>query len=107
MANGTPADALPVTALVPDRPGEPIVIYEPQAALRIAIVERDFVGLLDTSWDVPGIYCLLYPINGGGRFEIYVGKAPMGLRNRVSQHVAGKADGWVRGRDQPRYHTRL
>jgi len=87
-SDATPPDALPVTALVPDHPGEPIVIYEPQAALRIAIVERDFVGHLDNSWDVPGIYCLLYPISQSGEFEIYIGKAPMGPRNRVSQHVA-------------------
>lgn len=96
MKNGTPSDVLPVTALVPEGVGEPIVIYDPQAALRLAIVERDHVGRLDSSWDVPGLYCLLYPISGEGEFEIYIGKAPMGLRNRVGSHVAGKVDGWVR-----------
>jgi hypothetical protein len=91
-----PRDALPITALVPDAPGEPIVIYEPQAALRIAIAERDFVGVLDNTWEIAGVYCLLYPISATGDFKVYVGKAPMGLRSRVSSHVAGKADGWVR-----------
>lgn len=93
---GRPPDVFPITALVPDAPGEPIVIYEPQAALRIAIAERDFIGALDSSWEIAGVYCLLYPISASGEFQVYVGKAPMGLRGRVSSHVAGKADGWVR-----------
>ena len=93
---GRPPDAFPITALVPDTPGDPIVIYEPQAALRIAIAERDFIGALDSSWEIGGVYCLLYPISASGEFQVYVGKAPMGLRGRVSTHVAGKADGWVR-----------
>jgi hypothetical protein len=39
---------------------------------------------------------LLYPIAADGEFQIYISKAPMGMRHRVSSHVAGKVDGWVR-----------
>jgi hypothetical protein len=94
--NSRHSDAFPITALVPDTPGEPIIIYEPQAALRIAIAEREFVGFLDSSWEIAGVYCLLYPISANGEFQVYIGKAPMGLRGRVSSHLSGKVDGWVR-----------
>jgi Restriction Enzyme Adenine Methylase Associated len=96
MAANKPRDAFPITALIPEGVGRPIVVYEPQAALRLAIVDRDFVNLLDDTWDVPGVYCLLYPIPGTGKFQIYIGKAPAGMRNRIQNHVLGKVDGWIR-----------
>jgi Restriction Enzyme Adenine Methylase Associated len=96
VATNKARDALPITALIPEAVGRPIIVYDPQAALRLAIVDHDFVGLLDDTWDVPGVYCLLYPVAGDGTFQIYVGKAPSGMRNRIGSHVAGKVDGWVR-----------
>lgn len=96
MATNKAQDALPITALIPETVGRPIIVYDPQAALRLAIVDHDFVGLLDDTWDVPGVYCLLYPVAGDGTFQIYVGKAPSGMRNRIGNHVLGKVDGWIR-----------
>ncbi len=43
-------DMLPITVLVPESPGPPILVYDLQAALRIAIVERSSVSLLDETW---------------------------------------------------------
>lgn len=96
MATNRTQDLLPITALIPEAVGRPIIVYDNQAALRLAIVDHDFVSLLDDAWDVPGIYCLLYPVAGDGTFQIYIGKAAAGMRNRISNHVLGKIDGWVR-----------
>ena len=89
-------ETFPVTALIPEVVGRPIVIFDSQAALRLAIVDKDFASLLDSSWEVAGIYCLLYPVAGDGTFQIYVGKAPAGMRSRIMNHVTSKLDGWVR-----------
>ena len=87
-------ETLPITALIPEAAKSPIVIYESHAALRMAIAERHSIsGLVD--WDLPGVYCLLYPVAADGTFPIYVGQAPSGLRGRVFQHVSKKED-WIR-----------
>jgi hypothetical protein len=43
-------------------------------------------------WDVPGVYILLNALDGNGAYGAYVGKAPSGLRSRVTQHVSKKED---------------
>ena len=100
----TQVEALPITALIPESATSPIILYDPQAALRMALVERDCVSSLDDSWDASGVYVLLFPAAVAGRelldaetgkLKVYVGDAAQGLRNRVSQHVSGKED-WVR-----------
>jgi hypothetical protein len=89
-------DALPITILVPESIRRPMVAYDSQAALRIAIVERDYVGFLDDAWDTAGIYFLLWPVpDVDERLPVYVGEAAQGLRKRIGQHVLGK-DGWQR-----------
>jgi hypothetical protein len=96
MATPAGTDALPITVLVPESASRPIVIYDSQAALRLAIVERQGVSFLDDSWAGPGIYFLLWPIpDVDKRLPVYVGEAAQGLRKRISQHVASK-DGWHR-----------
>ena len=85
-----PADSLPLRVLVPDNGIEPTIIYDESAALVMAVIDREGVRRLDTTWDVPGIYVLLHVLDGDGLFGAYVGKAPNGLKSRVSQHVAGK-----------------
>ena len=87
-------EALPITALIPETAKSPIVIYESHAALRMAIVERNSIAAL-ADWDLPGVYCLLYPVAADETFPIYVGQAPSGLRTRVLQHV-GKKEDWIR-----------
>ena len=87
-------DRLPFTCLVPDGPGV-IDIYDQTAALRIAVVERDAVHWLSEAWDVPGAYLLLDRPDADGTWSAYVGKAPSGLKSRVSSHVRHK-DSWCR-----------
>ena len=66
-------EALPITALIPETAKSPIVIYESHAALRMAITERHSISGL-TDWDLPGVYCLLYPVAADETFPIYVGQ---------------------------------
>lgn len=89
-------DASPFTVLVPQTPREPVVIYNNQAALRMALVEKESLLLLDADWDVPGLYLLLYPRAADATFDLYVGKASTGgLKSRLPAHVKGK-ESWVR-----------
>ena len=89
-------DLLPLTALVPETAGEPIVIFDRHAALRIAIVERAGVKNLASEWDSPGNYILLDHKNDSGDFGTYVGQAATGgVRSRLLQHVKSK-EHWQR-----------
>lgn len=88
-------DALPVTALLASEPGVPVVVFDSNAALRMAVVDRQSVFGLDESWDTPGVYLLLDPVALDGAYGVYVGKAPAGLRTRLRQHLKGK-DHWAR-----------
>jgi hypothetical protein len=88
-------DALPVTALLASEPGVPVVVFDSNAALRMAVVDRQSVDGLDDSWDAPGVYLLLDPVALDGAYGVYVGKAPAGLRARLTQHLKSK-DHWAR-----------
>jgi len=92
-----PLDDLPLTVLVPASARRPIVMYDPQGALRLAVVEQDCASALDDSWDSAGVYVLLWPPVDGADHQpkVYVGQAAQGLRKRIGQHVAGKL-GWHR-----------
>ena len=92
-----PIDALPLTVLVPESQRRPIVVYDSQAALRLADVEREAIAVLDAAWDSAGVYLLLWTTadQSDGRLPVYIGEAAQGLRKRVTQHVAGK-EGWQR-----------
>ncbi len=88
-------DVLPVTALLASEPGQPVIVFDGNAALRMAIVDRGSVLALDDVWDAPGVYLLLDPVAPDGSYGLYVGKAPAGLRHRLRQH-ARKKEHWVR-----------
>jgi Restriction Enzyme Adenine Methylase Associated len=92
-----PIDDLPLTVLIPASARRPIVMYDPQGALRLAVVEQDCAFALDDSWDSPGVYVLLWPpIDEADRQpKVYVGQAAQGLRKRIGRHVVGKS-GWRR-----------
>ena len=89
------ADTLPVTALLATEPGAPVVVLDGNAALRMAIVDRASMSRLDDEWDKPGVYLLLDPIQLDGSYDVYIGKAPAGLRHRLRQHRRSK-DHWAR-----------
>lgn len=85
------ADLLPLTTLLPETAADPVVIYDGSAALRFAVVERDFVSRLADEWDKPGNYILLDPIDPDGTWGCYVGKAaPGGVKARLLNHVRQK-----------------
>lgn len=88
-------DHLPITALLPDSTASPVLLFDGQSALRMAVVERDWINGLDTDWDTPGVYVLLDPINADGTYGCYVGQAPAGLKARLGAHVRAK-DHWRR-----------
>ena len=93
-----PADALTVTALLASEPDAPVIVYDSNAALKIAIVDRRSLGLLDEEWEASGVYLLLDPVTFDGAYGVYVGMAPSGLRNRVRQHASASRgkDHWAR-----------
>lgn len=87
-------DRLPFTCLVPDAQGV-IDIYDQTAALRIAVVDREAAHQLGDEWDTPGAYLLLDVPAADGSWTAYVGKAPAGLRSRLSEHVR-RRESWRR-----------
>jgi hypothetical protein len=89
------ADALPITVLIPETGELPIEVYDQHAALRLAVVDRAGAHLLSDEWDVPGIYLLLDRHDPDGRWGVYVGKAPAGIRSRLGSHLRNK-DHWYR-----------
>lgn len=89
------ADALPITALIPDSATSCIELYDRHAALKIAVVERDGVPHLGADWDVPGVYVLLDRPDADGTWGVYAGKAPAGIKSRLQSHLRNK-DHWQR-----------
>jgi hypothetical protein len=89
-------DFSPFTTLIHQSPAQPIVILNGRAALRMAVVDKEAISLLESDWERPGVYLLLYPIGADGLFDIYVGKASTGgLRSRMLNHKNVKP-GWIR-----------
>ena len=89
------SDALPITVLVPEDLSSPVEIYDQHAALKLAVVERAAANNLGPEWDQPGVYLLLDRHDADGRWGVYVGKAPAGIRNRILDHQR-KKDHWYR-----------
>lgn len=86
-------DRLPFTCLVPDVAGV-IDIFDQTAALHIAVVDRSAVPTLPAVWNCPGNYILLDPPEDG-TWGCYVGKAPAGVKPRLTDHLRNK-DHWTR-----------
>jgi hypothetical protein len=87
-------DALTMTVLAPLDPGIPTVVFDGNAALRLAVIDRRSLFALDSTWDQPGVYVLLGPVSEDGSFPAYVGKAPAGLRSRLSEHASKRGRDW-------------
>lgn len=86
-------DQLPLAVLLPEGASSPALIYDTTAALVMAVVDRSGVLGLEAHWDVPGVYVLLDRHDPDGTWGCYVGKAPGGVRNRLTQHLRGKEHG--------------
>lgn len=92
----TDNDSLPITTLLPETAAEPVVMYDSHAALRFAIVERDAAMNLDADvWNQPGAYILLDLPAIDGSWGCYVGKAAVGVRTRLRDHLRNK-ENWRR-----------
>lgn len=88
----------PVTFYVPSSSAEPVEVKVAHSGLRMVLVNRDSVHLLDDSWAVLGVYFLLGPAEDRDpdRYRAYVGE--LGRRNlllRTKEH-AGSKDWWSR-----------
>ena len=89
-----PFPVQPVTFYVPSSATEPIEVRVSHSGLRMMLVNRESVGLLDDSWAVLGVYFLLGPFEDDpGRYRAYVGE--VGKRTlllRVKEHVGSVKD---------------
>lgn len=88
-------DSLPLTLLIPESAAAPIEVFDQHAALKMAVVDRPGAHLLDSDWEMPGMYLLLDRHDTDGRWGVYVGKAPAGIKARLGAHVRNK-DHWYR-----------
>jgi hypothetical protein len=85
-----------VTFVVPGSSAEPMDVKVAHSGLRMVLVSRESIGLLDQSWRVLGIYFLLGAGDDPDRYRAYVGEVGKSkLVQRVRQH-AGKKDWWSR-----------
>ena len=72
----------------------PTVIEFRLPSIKFALVNR-YQKLITDEWQKPGFYFLLGPGSVSMNYRIYVGKAPSGVANRVSQQVTDR-DWWDR-----------
>src|ERR1051325_9092320 len=63
-----------VTFVVPGSSAEPMDVKVAHSGLRMVLVSRESVGLLDESWRVLGIYFLLGGADDPDRYRAYVGE---------------------------------
>jgi hypothetical protein len=83
-------DNLCANVVIPESGTQQIEVYIDHVALCLAIAEREGAASLSTDWNVPGVYILLDSSSTDGTWACYVGKAPMGLRTRVVEHIGAK-----------------
>lgn len=85
------ASIQPVTFYVPLSSAEPVEVRVTHSGLRMVLVNRESVGLLDDNWAVLGVYFLLGPSDDPDRYRAYVGE--VGKRTlllRIKEHAGGK-----------------
>lgn len=88
----------PVTFYVPSSSAEPVEVKVVHSGLRMVLVNRESVRLLDDSWAVLGVYFLLGPAEDQDpdRYRAYVGEVgKRTLLTRIKEHVGGK-EWWSR-----------
>ncbi len=93
--NSMDVDSLTMTVLVPETPAAPTVVFDDNAALKLAVAERSGARRLDAEWDAAGLYLLIDRADDEGQWGVYVGKAPAGIKARISNHLRNK-DHWYR-----------
>ena len=86
----------PVTFYVPATSAEPIEVGVAHSGLRMVLVSREAIGMLDNTWGVLGVYFLLGAADDPDRYQAYVGE--VGRRTllvRLREHAAHK-EWWSR-----------
>ena len=85
-----------VTFVVPASSAEPMEVKVAHSGLRMVLINRESIGLLDQSWRVLGIYFLLGAAEDSDRYRAYVGEVGKStLIQRVKQHATQK-EWWSR-----------
>ena len=101
IARGGPAvDAMdlgPVTlsTVMPEGVGSPIVVYDDNAALRAAIVDRGTARHLGDEWRSGGLYLLLGRRNATGEWGASIGTAISDLAEQATSRFCDQDD-WYR-----------
>jgi Restriction Enzyme Adenine Methylase Associated len=88
-----PGQVQPVTFYVPASSAQPMDVRVAHSGLRMVLVPRSGLRLLDDSWDVLGVYFLLGPSDGSpDRYRAYVGEvSKRTLLMRMGEHATEKA----------------
>ena len=78
----------PVLLLVGQTSADPMEVVIEGYGLRMVVVNKESLRLLDSDWDARGVYLLLGRSADPAKYTAYVGEATkQGLRQRVGQHV--------------------
>jgi hypothetical protein len=86
MAAPPGAKITPALFLLSSTPERPVEVTIEGDALRLLLVERDALNVLDETWDSVGVYLLVdEPVSEDATLSVYVGKA-QGLRSRIRGH---------------------
>ena len=85
-----------VTVVVPGSSARPMEVRVAHSGLRMVLVSRESLALLDQSWKVLGVYFLLGAADDPDRYRAYVGEVGKStLVQRIKQHAAQK-EWWSR-----------
>lgn len=86
----------PVTFYVPDSAAEPMDVNVQHSGLRMVLVSRESIHLLDESWRVLGIYFLTGPADDPDRYRAYVGEVGRATLVQRARHHAKEKPWWSR-----------
>lgn len=85
-----------VTFAVPGSSASPMDVKVAHSGLRMVLVSRESIGLLDDAWRVLGVYFLLGAADDPDRYRAYIGEVGKStLVQRIKQHASQK-DWWSR-----------
>jgi hypothetical protein len=80
-----------VTFAVPGSSLTPMAVRVAHSGLRMVLVSRESIGLLDESWKKLGVYFLLGAADDPDRYRAYVGEVGKStLVQRIKQHADKK-----------------
>jgi hypothetical protein len=81
-----------VTFAVPGSAAEPMEVKVAHSGLRMVLVNREAINLLDEGWKALGVYLLLGAADDPDRYRAYVGEVGKStLIGRIKQHADKKA----------------